>query len=128
MAYFSSRNDPSCRGSRRFQEIRTLGRFSTRSVSASFSSVFQWRGSCSSFPTSSTPSSMSRECLLKAKSPSVYRGLALLYSLPVIVQHLMPRDWLARPRAVLEPYLYGLMATLMLVEAGPSTSFIYFQF
>jgi alginate O-acetyltransferase complex protein AlgI len=27
-----------------------------------------------------------------------------------------------------EPYLYGLMAALMYLEAGPETSFIYFQF
>jgi alginate O-acetyltransferase complex protein AlgI len=58
----------------------------------------------------------------------LYRGLALIYSLPVILQHLLPCNWLEHPRAQLEPYLYGLMATLMLVEAGPSTSFIYFQF
>jgi alginate O-acetyltransferase complex protein AlgI len=58
----------------------------------------------------------------------LYHGLALIYSFPVILQHLMPRDWLEYPRARLEPYLYGLMATLMLIEAGPSTSFIYFQF
>jgi hypothetical protein len=29
---------------------------------------------------------------------------------------------------LLEPSMYGFMAALMLVEAGPSTSFIYFQF
>ena len=27
-----------------------------------------------------------------------------------------------------EPYLYGAMAALMYLEAGPETSFIYFQF
>ncbi|MDI3563561.1 hypothetical protein OWC48_24555 [Bradyrhizobium sp. Arg816] len=58
----------------------------------------------------------------------LYRGLALFYSLPVMIQHLAPPNWLERPRAALEPYLYGTMAALMLVEAGPSTSFIYFQF
>jgi alginate O-acetyltransferase complex protein AlgI len=58
----------------------------------------------------------------------LYRALALIYAFPVIVQHLMPSNWLERPRAALEPYLYGMMAALMLVEAGPSTSFIYFQF
>lgn len=58
----------------------------------------------------------------------LYRGLALLYALPVIIQHLVPPYWLERPRTVLEPYLYGMMAALMLIEAGPNTSFIYFQF
>jgi alginate O-acetyltransferase complex protein AlgI len=58
----------------------------------------------------------------------LYRSLSLIYSAPILLQHTMPRHWLKRPRAWLEPSLYGLMATLMLVEAGPSTSFIYFQF
>jgi hypothetical protein len=40
----------------------------------------------------------------------------------------MPRHWLEHPRQTLEPYLYGTMAALMLVEAGADTSFIYFQF
>jgi alginate O-acetyltransferase complex protein AlgI len=59
---------------------------------------------------------------------SIYRSLALIYALPVIVQHLAPRQWLAKGRQRFEPYLYGTMAALMLVEAGPETSFIYFQF
>jgi alginate O-acetyltransferase complex protein AlgI len=58
----------------------------------------------------------------------VYNSLALLYSLPVILQHAVPRHFLERQRERLEPYLYGLMATLMLVEAGPNSPFIYFQF
>jgi alginate O-acetyltransferase complex protein AlgI len=58
----------------------------------------------------------------------IYRSLALIYSLPVILQHLMPPDWFEKPRQKLQPYLYGTMAALMLVEAGPDTSFIYFQF
>ena len=32
------------------------------------------------------------------------------------------------PGGKLDPYLYGAMAALMLVEAGPDTAFIYFQF
>lgn len=44
-----------------------------------------------------------------AKPYSLYGGLALVYSLPVIVQHLIPRHWVERPRTVLEPYLYGSM-------------------
>ncbi len=58
----------------------------------------------------------------------IYRSLALIYALPVILQHLMPRDWFGTSRQGLEPFLYGLMTVLMLVEAGADTSFIYFQF
>jgi alginate O-acetyltransferase complex protein AlgI len=63
-----------------------------------------------------------------ANPARIYRSLALIYALPVILQHLMPRDWLATSRQATEPYLYGAMAVLMLVEAGADTSFIYFQF
>jgi alginate O-acetyltransferase complex protein AlgI len=48
--------------------------------------------------------------------------------LPVLLQHAVPRHFLRRQRARIEPYLYGSMATLMLVEAGPASPFIYFQF
>jgi D-alanyl-lipoteichoic acid acyltransferase DltB (MBOAT superfamily) len=58
----------------------------------------------------------------------LFHSLALLYSLPVIIQHLVPASLLEAARRRAEPYLYGLMAALMCVEAGPSTSFIYFQF
>jgi alginate O-acetyltransferase complex protein AlgI len=57
-----------------------------------------------------------------------FNSLALLYSLPVIIQHLAPSSLLETARRRAEPYLYGLMIALMCVEAGPSTSFIYFQF
>jgi alginate O-acetyltransferase complex protein AlgI len=57
-----------------------------------------------------------------------FNSLALIYSLPVIVQHLAPASLLETARRRAEPYLYGLMVALMSVEAGPSTSFIYFQF
>jgi alginate O-acetyltransferase complex protein AlgI len=57
-----------------------------------------------------------------------FNSLALLYSLPVIIQHLAPASVLEMARRRAEPYLYGLMVALMCVEAGPSTSFIYFQF
>jgi alginate O-acetyltransferase complex protein AlgI len=46
----------------------------------------------------------------------------------VIIQHLTPRSLFETSRRKAEPYLYGLMTALMFVEAGPSTSFIYFQF
>lgn len=61
--------------------------------------------------------------------PKLFYNLALLYSLPVIIQHLAPRSLLERLSwRGAEPYLYGLMAALMYLEAGPETSFIYFQF
>jgi alginate O-acetyltransferase complex protein AlgI len=58
----------------------------------------------------------------------IFNSLALFYSLPVIIQHLAPRSLFETSRRNAEPYLYGLMTALMCVEAGPSTSFIYFQF
>jgi alginate O-acetyltransferase complex protein AlgI len=58
----------------------------------------------------------------------IYRSLALIYAIPVILQHLMPPDWFGGFRQRLEPYLYGAMAALTFVEAGPDTTFIYFQF
>lgn len=61
-------------------------------------------------------------------SPKLFFSLALLYSLPVGIQHLFPRPLFERARRGAEPYLYGAMAALMYLEAGPETSFIYFQF
>jgi alginate O-acetyltransferase complex protein AlgI len=58
----------------------------------------------------------------------IYRSLAFIYALPVILQHAMPRDRFGRLQQGLEPYLYGVMAVLTFVEAGPDTTFIYFQF
>lgn len=58
----------------------------------------------------------------------IYRSLALIYALPVLMQHLIPTEKLFASRPKLDPYLYGGMAALMLVEAGPETAFIYFQF
>jgi alginate O-acetyltransferase complex protein AlgI len=58
----------------------------------------------------------------------LFYNLALLYSLPVILQHLLPRPLLGRVQRRAEPYLYGAMAALTYLEAGPETSFIYFQF
>jgi alginate O-acetyltransferase complex protein AlgI len=55
-------------------------------------------------------------------------ALAAFYSAPVIIQHLVPNALLGRIRSQGEPYFYGLMAVLTFVEAGPDTSFIYFQF
>jgi alginate O-acetyltransferase complex protein AlgI len=60
--------------------------------------------------------------------PKLFRDLALLYALPVIIQHLVSRPPFERRLRGLEPYLYGAMAALSYLEAGPETSFIYFQF
>ncbi len=60
--------------------------------------------------------------------PKLFYNLALLYSLPVILQHLVPRSLFQRTWRSAEPYLYGSMAALTYLEAGPETSFIYFQF
>jgi len=62
------------------------------------------------------------------KSVHLSYALASLYTAPVIIQHLVPKALLARVTANAEPYLYGLMAALMYVEAGPDAAFIYFQF
>jgi alginate O-acetyltransferase complex protein AlgI len=58
----------------------------------------------------------------------LFYKLALLYSLPVVIQHLAWRTSFKRTLHGLEPYLYGAMAALAYLEAGPETSFIYFQF
>src|SRR4051812_25373724 len=58
----------------------------------------------------------------------LFYNLALLYSLPVILQHLVPRPLRGQVQRRVEPYLYGAMAALTYLEAGPETSFIYFQF
>jgi alginate O-acetyltransferase complex protein AlgI len=60
--------------------------------------------------------------------PKLFYNLALLYSLPVMIQHLASRSLFERTLRGAEPYLYGLMVALMYLEAGPETSFIYFQF
>jgi alginate O-acetyltransferase complex protein AlgI len=60
--------------------------------------------------------------------PKLYRDLALLYSLPVIIQHFASSSLFAGKLRSWEPYLYGFMAALMYLEAGPETAFIYFQF
>src|SRR5258708_12926839 len=60
--------------------------------------------------------------------PKLFYNLALLYSLPVMIQHLGFRPPLEQKLRGAEPFLYGVMAALMYLEAGPETSFIYFQF
>jgi alginate O-acetyltransferase complex protein AlgI len=58
----------------------------------------------------------------------LFYSLALLYSLPVMIQHLVPLSLFGSNLRRVEPYLYGSMAALMYLEAGPESSFIYFQF
>jgi alginate O-acetyltransferase complex protein AlgI len=58
----------------------------------------------------------------------LFYNLAVIYSLPVIIQHLGFRRLVAPKLRFVEPYLYGLMAALAYLEAGPETAFIYFQF
>ena len=58
----------------------------------------------------------------------LYYDLALLYSLPVILQHLHLNSFFERRLAAWEPYVYGALAALAYLEAGPATAFIYFQF
>ena len=60
--------------------------------------------------------------------PKLYRDLALLYCLPVIVQHLRAGGLMERRFAAWEPYFYGALGALAYLEAGPATAFIYFQF
>jgi alginate O-acetyltransferase complex protein AlgI len=58
----------------------------------------------------------------------LFYDLAIIYSLPVIVQHLGYHKLLEPRLRVVEPYLYGAMAALAYLEAGPESAFIYFQF
>jgi len=58
----------------------------------------------------------------------IYRSLALIYALPVLIQHFITSERLVALRGNMDPYVYGAMAALMLIEAGPDTAFIYFQF
>ena len=58
----------------------------------------------------------------------LFYSLALLYSLPVMIQHLAFGSLLEGKLRRVEPYVYGSMVALMYLEAGPETSFIYFQF
>lgn len=61
-------------------------------------------------------------------SPRIYRSQILIYALPVLLQHLVRWPSLEPALQRLQPYLYGAMAALALVDAGADTAFIYFQF
>ncbi len=60
--------------------------------------------------------------------PKLFYDLAVIYSLPVMLQHLVPQERFGKSLQIIEPYLYGAMAALMYLEAGPDSAFIYFQF
>jgi alginate O-acetyltransferase complex protein AlgI len=51
--------------------------------------------------------------------PKLFYNLALLYSLPIMIQHLVSGSRFERKLRGAEPYLYGAMAALMYLEAGP---------
>jgi alginate O-acetyltransferase complex protein AlgI len=58
----------------------------------------------------------------------LFYNLALLYSLPVIIQHLGFGGLVSTSLRRWEPYLYGGIAALAFLDAGPDSAFIYFQF
>ncbi|GLR87266.1 MBOAT family O-acyltransferase [Bradyrhizobium iriomotense] len=58
----------------------------------------------------------------------LFYNLALLYSLPVIIQHFGVGALVDGRLRRWEPYLYGALAALAYLEAGPDAAFIYFQF
>jgi alginate O-acetyltransferase complex protein AlgI len=60
--------------------------------------------------------------------PKLFHNLALLYSLPVILQHMRVASLFENSLRRWEPYVYGALGALAFLEAGPETAFIYFQF
>jgi alginate O-acetyltransferase complex protein AlgI len=60
--------------------------------------------------------------------PKLFTNLALLYALPVIIQHAGIGALIEGRLRRWEPYLYGALAALACLEAGPDSTFIYFQF
>jgi alginate O-acetyltransferase complex protein AlgI len=54
--------------------------------------------------------------------------LAVIYSLPVIVQHLCANCRRQSWFLTIEPAFYAFLIFLTVVEAGPESTFIYFQF
>jgi alginate O-acetyltransferase complex protein AlgI len=51
-----------------------------------------------------------------------------IYALPVLLQHLFNKLQNYRAYKIMEPALYAMMLFLAIVEAGPESAFIYFQF
>jgi alginate O-acetyltransferase complex protein AlgI len=58
----------------------------------------------------------------------LFYDLALLYSLPVLIQHVRFSSTASLKMRKWEPYLYGVLIALSYLEAGSDTAFIYFQF
>jgi len=58
----------------------------------------------------------------------LFYNLALLYSLPVMIQHAGFGALVSGRLRRWEPYLYGALAALGFLDAGPDSAFIYFQF
>ena len=58
----------------------------------------------------------------------LFYNLALLYSLPVMIQHLRLGTLVSTSLRRFEPYLYGALVALAFLDAGPDAAFIYFQF
>jgi alginate O-acetyltransferase complex protein AlgI len=58
----------------------------------------------------------------------LFYNLALLYSLPVMIQHLSLGALVSTSLRRWEPYLYGVLVALAFLDAGPEAAFIYFQF
>ena len=54
--------------------------------------------------------------------------LAVIYCLPVVIQHLCSQWAKAQWFLKVEPAFYALLIFLSVVEAGPDSTFIYFQF
>src|SRR3954451_8836488 len=53
----------------------------------------------------------------------LFYNLALLYSLPVIIQHLRFGALVSTSLRRWEPYLYGVLAALAFLDAGPNAAF-----
>jgi D-alanyl-lipoteichoic acid acyltransferase DltB (MBOAT superfamily) len=60
--------------------------------------------------------------------PKLFTNLALLYALPVLLQHAGLGRLIEGRMPIWQPYLYGALAALAFLEAGPDSAFIYFQF
>ncbi len=61
--------------------------------------------------------------------PKLFHNLALIYSLPVIIQHLTDvQSLIKRAYACRRTVSVRCNARLMFLEAGPDSAFIYFQF
>jgi len=60
--------------------------------------------------------------------PKRFYWLVLAYCLPAIMQHILGDQKKYPLLLKFEPFVYGVMVCLALLEPGPAASFIYFQF